>query len=308
MVSTQGDDLLAGLRERIDQSELSLRAAATQIGISPASLLRIMRGDQEPSRDTLAALAKWLGTSLPEETRAIQAHLRAEKNLHPDVAGALARMFHLVEQRPWPPLEPVERSVQAGRPHSSYSPLSGYIRQVENLARSIRRIWGPADPDEPFEPYELAKALGLHVAGPTDVLDSEHPDCHILLDVYSDRWSAGTVSLPTGVRVVVLNPNHDERRKRITLMEEICHVLFDHEPTSLREYKAAGQTFRDYDKEQEKEAYWVGAAVLVPYEPLARDIRGRVPVAIIAQRYRVSEELVKFRIKVTGQWSQFTHR
>jgi hypothetical protein len=272
--------------------------------VSAATLLRIMAGEQEPTGETLSLIARWLDRPLPEMRPSVHAHLRAEKNLHPDVAGALVRLFRAIEQGQWSPsTPPIRFPPQSSSFYASPYPLTGYVRQVENLARSIRRIWGPSDPDLPFEPFALAHGLGIQTLTPEGVPGLSEYDRRLLLDVYPDRWSGGTVCLADGLRVVVLNSKHEETRTRATLMEEICHVLFGHEPTALREYRALGQAFRDYDKEQEKEAYWVGAAVLLPHEPLARAVRAGVEVAVIAQRYRVSEALVKFRIKVTGLWS-----
>ena len=90
-------------------------------------------------------------------------------------------------------------------------------------------------------------------------------DLHILLEVYSDKWSGGGVQVGPEKRVVILNSMHNEVRKRATLMEEVCHFLLNHEPSTFSTYRGTELAFRNYNREQEKEAYFLGAAILVPY-------------------------------------------
>ena len=61
---------------------------------------------------------------------------------------------------------------------------------------------------------------------------------------------------------VVLNPTHDERRQRPTLMEEIVHVHLKPRTDRLR---LTGEVVgRSYKKSVEQQAYFVGAAALLP--------------------------------------------
>jgi len=94
------------------EADLGVREAATDCGISAATLSRLERGinPQLPDASTLTKLAKWLGTTvndllvhketnseteLPEHTtpELVEVHLRADKNLTPDTADALSKMF-----------------------------------------------------------------------------------------------------------------------------------------------------------------------------------------------------------------------
>lgn len=295
------------LREKREKLSLSLRTAAIQIGVSPVTLMRIEKGEQDPSNETLGLISKWLeDPSITEDfvLPTVEAHLRAEKNLPSEVADTLVTMFQKAISQRWKVSSVSTRKklspVVVGELSTS---LTGYIRQIEYLAKAIRKMWGIVNEDHPFDPEELAEGLGLIVVSPDEVKKLAPEDKHLLLEVYSDKWSAGTITINDGRRVVIINPRHTKERFRATLMEEVCHVLFDHHPTLISTHRASGQAFRDYNKEQEKEAYWVGAAVLMPYEPLAKAIRKRDSVIDIASKYLVSEELVKFRIKVTGLWS-----
>jgi transcriptional regulator with XRE-family HTH domain len=111
-------------RKRQDE-KLSLREVATKINVSASTLSRIENGIGVPDSATLARLASWLGipierlmrgTLLSEvgETMAeeafvepviyyptestpniVEAHLRADRNISPDMAKALAELFRV---------------------------------------------------------------------------------------------------------------------------------------------------------------------------------------------------------------------
>lgn len=99
---------------KIRKDGLSLRDAALASQVSAPTLSRLCRGAMSglPDGDTLRRLANWLGVStdsLLEQSRrttrranatpkptvpeVVAAHLRADKNLAPDTAQALAEMF-----------------------------------------------------------------------------------------------------------------------------------------------------------------------------------------------------------------------
>jgi len=123
-----------------------------------------------------------------------------------------------------------------------------------------------------------------------------------------EKWSGGACSLPSGMKLVILNPTHGRSRTNATLMEEICHVFLGHEPNrlSIVTRDARGKVMsRDYRKADEEEAYGVGAAALVPYASLKRLLAKGKASSEIASRFRVSRELVEYRMKVTRLWREY---
>ncbi|HKY45310.1 MAG TPA: ImmA/IrrE family metallo-endopeptidase, partial [Pyrinomonadaceae bacterium] len=65
---------------------------------------------------------------------------------------------------------------------------------------------------------------------------------------------------------------------------------------------------RDYRKADEEEAYAVGAAALVPYASLKRMLwQGRTSTEI-GLHFRVSPELIEYRMKVTRLWHEHKER
>ena len=101
-------------------------------------------------------------------------------------------------------------------------------------------------------------------------------------------------------------------------MEEVAHVFLGHKPNRLAfitndhgQPQAPESTpptkgrmaARDYNKSDEEAAYAVGAAALVPYATMRRLVLEGQTADQIARRFRVSRQLVEYRIKVTHLWS-----
>jgi len=62
---------------------------------------------------------------------------------------------------------------------------------------------------------------------------------------------------------------------------------------------------RDYNKADEEAAYAVGAAALVPFAALRKLVLEGRNAEQIAARFRVSRQLVEYRIKVTHLWAEY---
>jgi Zn-dependent peptidase ImmA (M78 family) len=123
-------------------------------------------------------------------------------------------------------------------------------------------------------------------------------------------WSGGAAShaLPTGEKLIILNPTHHRNRQKATLMEEICHVFLGHEPSrlSVETRNKHGEVIaRDYNHAIEEEAYSTGAAALVPYTAVKRMVADGMTSQQIARHFAVSRQLVEYRIKVSRLWPQY---
>ena len=162
--------------------------------------------------------------------------------------------------------------------------------------------------DQPLNPFELARFANLLVVRFDEVAGlSEAARAH-LLGPASEKWSGGACTLPNGMKLVILNPTHGRSRTNATLMEEICHVFLGHQPNrlSIVTKDERGKVMnRDYRKTDEEEAYGVGAAALVPYGSLKKQLLQGKTSTDIAQYFRVSPELVEYRMKVTHLWREY---
>ena len=162
--------------------------------------------------------------------------------------------------------------------------------------------------DQPLDPFELARFANLIVLSFEQIKGLSESTREHLLGPAAEKWSGGACSLPNGMKLVVLNPTHGQARTNATLMEEICHVFLGHQPNrlSIVTKDERGKVMaRDYRQADEEEAYGVGAAGLVPFASLKRLLSSGKTSSQIAARFRVSRELVVYRMKVTRLWSKY---
>ena len=102
-----------GALVRKKRGERKLRETAREIGIGPATLMRVENG-RIPDIETFGKLCKWLGVdpgtflgfapeqstrssqaALPDTPISLSAHFRADKTPEPDTVSALAKMILL---------------------------------------------------------------------------------------------------------------------------------------------------------------------------------------------------------------------
>ena len=162
--------------------------------------------------------------------------------------------------------------------------------------------------DQPLNPFDLAGFANLIVVSFEQVEGLSQSAREHLLGSASEAWSGGACTLPNGMKLVILNPTHGRARTNATLMEEICHVFLGHQPNRLsivtRDERGKVMN-RDYRKADEEEAYGVGAAALVPYASLKKMLFAGKSSKEIGLHFRVSRELVEYRMKVTRLWREF---
>jgi len=185
-------------------------------------------------------------------------------------------------------------------------------KQFELRALALRDFANVA-PDEALDPFALAEFARLLVVDFDQIKGLSDESREHLLGAGTNQWSGGACSqpLPNGWRLVILNPAHGAHRNRATLMEEISHVFLGHTANRLAvavdEKKGSGNRVlaRDYNKSDEEAAYAIGSAALVPYAALRKLVLEGHTSDQIAHRFRVSRQLVEYRIKVTRLWSAY---
>jgi len=295
------------IRQKRTREGISLREAAEQCGgISFSPLGRLERGDARPDLATLNRVLSWLDLApsvLFMGAEPIRAHLRAQRHLDSPVARALAEVVSAAEQ--FYASSQDDRSVEAEAPSRAagqrYRRLRSSVR--EDLALRFRSAVG-RPPDEPIDPFTL-HIQGVEIKRLDEIAGLSRETVSILSRVHARTWSA--ITLPANeaesVWLIVLNPTHILERRRATLMEEICHILLGHQLTAVSHLE--GHTFRDYDEDQEADAYGLGAAILLPKEALRKRLNAGQTGEAIARHFGISQRLVEYRIKITGVWYQY---
>lgn len=182
-------------------------------------------------------------------------------------------------------------------------------RQFELRAIGFRNF-ARVPPDAPLDPFRLAAFANLFVLDFEQIQGLSEKSKEHLLGSGSESWSGGATSrsLPDGRKIVILNPTHGHLRTNATLMEEISHVFLGHQPNRLHvitEDERGRTSSRDYRKADEEAAYGTGAAALLPYSALRRSLLKGQTSSQIARHFRVSRELVEYRLKVTRLWRAY---
>jgi hypothetical protein len=182
-------------------------------------------------------------------------------------------------------------------------------RQFELKGQGLRDF-ARVGPDEPLNPFNLARFANLLVVEFEKIQGLSAEAREHLLGPASEKWSGGacSVPLPDGRKLVILNPNHGKMRTNATLMEEVSHVFLGHQPSRLKvvaEDEHGRTVARDYRKADEEEAYGVGAAALLPFAALRKAVFSGKTSEQIARQFRVSQSLVEYRLKVTHLWRTY---
>lgn len=161
-------------------------------------------------------------------------------------------------------------------------------------------------PKDLLDPWRYADTLGYLVFG-ADELDLAAAHATQLLAKDAASWSGMTL-YEEGVHVIVLNSAHALVRQRSTLMHEIAHILLDHAPASVQVSDSGIILLSDYSDEQEDEADWLGAALLLP-EAALLDHRGSGKTMVeVARLFGVSEDICAWRCRMTGVEKRLAYR
>jgi Zn-dependent peptidase ImmA (M78 family) len=177
----------------------------------------------------------------------------------------------------------------------------GFKAQSERNAALARTLLG-LKPNAPLDPWDYAKHLKVKVLDFHRMDLSKEAKRQLTL-VDPDSWSAMTLQAE-GKFAIVINPEHAVTRQRVDLMHELAHIELRHSPARVEVSDSGLLLLSDYSDEQEQEADWFAAALLLPRDGLIRLRSCRKAVAEIAAYYGVSEPLCQWRLRMTGVETQ----
>jgi hypothetical protein len=173
----------------------------------------------------------------------------------------------------------------------------GFKALAERSSRAAREALG-IDSIAPLDPWRYAAHLGVLL------LDFEtlglKPNTIKQLTVNDpESWSALTIQ-EGATLAIVINPAHTLARQRADLTHELAHVDLKHKPARVEVSSTGVLLLSDYNDEQEQEADWLAATLLVPREGLVQMRARHATVGEIATHYGVSERLSEWRLRMTG--------
>ena len=115
----------------------------------------------------------------------------------------------------------------------------------------------------------------------------------------SDSWSAVTVCW-NNQYLIVMNSSHAAGRQASPLMHELAHLIIGHKPARLDVTPDGLMILSSYDKNNEEEANWLAAALLLPREALLHIRRRGMTNEEAANTFGCSVQMFTFRINTTG--------
>lgn len=173
----------------------------------------------------------------------------------------------------------------------------GFKAQSERRAASAREALG-IHSNAPIDPWVYAAHLNVRVLDFAKLgLSTREASQLTIID--GDSWSAMTLQCE-GKFAVVLNPAHAITRQRNDLMHELAHVELSHVPARVEVSETGLLLLSDYSDEQEQEADWLAASLLLPRDGLILLRSARHSTPEIANHYGVSEALCAWRLRMTG--------
>jgi hypothetical protein len=173
----------------------------------------------------------------------------------------------------------------------------GFKAQAERSAIAARDALGLSR-NAPIDPWSYAAYLKVRVLD-FGKLGLRTREVAQLTVVDGDSWSAMSLQLE-GIFAIVLNPAHAITRQRNDLMHELAHIELRHVPTRVEVSESGMLLLSDYSDDQEQEADWLAAALLLPRDGLIQLRSARLSAAEIANRYGVSAALCEWRLRMTG--------
>jgi len=100
--------------------------------------------------------------------------------------------------------------------------------------------------------------------------------------------------------LVLVNPSHSRGRQANDLMHELAHILLGHEAARVDVAEDGSLVLFTYDKDQEDEANWLAACLLLPRPALLEIRKAGKDLRTAAKEYGVSQVMLQYRLNVTG--------
>lgn len=171
----------------------------------------------------------------------------------------------------------------------------GFKAEAERRARHLGELLGCRD-GEPVPLDSLAAYLDVEVLPADEIVDRRR--IQELHELQPDAFSAATLKLSNGKRVIVFNPLHPKGRTNSNVAHELAHLVLGH---VVRNIATVGNfKFLTCDAEQEEEADWLAGCLLLPRPVLYAAVKRGWGPAEIATKYGTSEPMARFRLNASG--------
>lgn len=169
----------------------------------------------------------------------------------------------------------------------------GFKSDADALSRELRAELGLTSV-APLSPHTLADHLDIPLVPLSSYGDAAMT--RFFRGKGLSLFSATTVFITSAQRVIVHNDFHALTRQASDIMHECAHGLLLHEPRMA--FGPGG--CRDVDDACEQEAAWLGGVLLVPNDAALYVVRRGLSLEDAAAEYSVSQQLMRWRIQMSG--------
>jgi Zn-dependent peptidase ImmA (M78 family) len=180
----------------------------------------------------------------------------------------------------------------------------GFKAEAERIALKFRKYL-ELEPHAPLCGFELAKHLDI------TVFQADHffPTDYNISDLTgSDSgWSALTMKNDQEKTIIIHNHLHAPSRQQSNLMHELAHVICKHEQPTYPKGIRLPFYMREFDKQQEEEATYLGSALQIPREGLIWALKKRMETNDLADHFKASPAMVTLRVNSTGVMRQLSY-
>lgn len=160
-------------------------------------------------------------------------------------------------------------------------------------------------PVDPLCAFKLCHHLKIPIFTPKEVPGMSENHLDHLLGNGSENWSAATVLVSNENYLILHNPNHSSARQQSNLMHEIAHIVCKHKVPDETLATGLSGFLRNHNEDQEIEAEWLGGCLQLPRPALLWALKEKMTNEEIATYFNASEEMVKYRLNITGVNRQF---
>lgn len=298
--------LVAAVKQRREALGLSIRGLAEVVGISFSSLARIERGEGQPDNNSKIRLLQWLGQDAESAGLSFEnvafVHFRAAKNIQSTTVRALLRVADCLHQSMGGKTNSENREDRTDHGNSESVALSK--EDLEEISVKFRSDLG-LSLEQPLDSLRI-QVDGVNIIR---LKEAQHLDAAVareLRSIAESEWSAMSVPLnpENDDWAVLLNDSHSVERQRVTVLEELWHILLGHKLTKIAR---VGESYgRTYDEVEEHDAYYLASATLLPKSAIVKAVSKKLSSKEIANKFGTSPELVEYRIKRLGLWWEYS--
>ena len=173
---------------------------------------------------------------------------------------------------------------------------------MEAMAENLRKEVLQLKEDQALDPFDI-EITGVDVYHVNNLSGLSDKSRKQLTQLGSGSWSAMSVPIGDGDSwAILINEKNSIQRQRVSLLEELWHIIQGHQLTAIS--KVGDYYGRAFETESEHDAYYLAAATLVPKEGLRKQVKAN-NVDVVAEHYGVSKDLIEYRIKRLGLWTEY---